>query len=136
MCGIAGFITKVDTNSLVEKQRTLANMCHAIRHRGPDNDGSWSDVKAGVWLGHQRLSVIDLSQAGNQPMQSPRGRYVIIFNGEIYNHLSLRQTLEADGNAPSWCGHSDTETLLAGFEIWGIQRTVESCWHVCICGLG
>ena len=125
MCGIAGFITKVDTNSLVEKQRTLANMCHAIRHRGPDNDGSWSDVKAGVWLGHQRLSVIDLSQAGNQPMQSPRGRYVIIFNGEIYNHLSLRQTLEAEGNAPSWCGHSDTETLLAGFEIWGIQRTVE-----------
>ena len=122
-CGIAGFITKADTNSL-EKQRTFANMCHAIWHRGPDTT-VLGLMKSGVWRGHQRLSIIDLSQAGHQPMQSPRGRYIIIFNGEIYNHLSLRQTLEADGNALSWCGHSDTETLLAGFEIWGIQRTVE-----------
>ena len=100
-------------------------MTDAVAHRGPDNSGYWSDAKTGVWLGHQRLSIIDLSSAGHQPMHSASGRYVIAFNGEIYNHLSLRQTLENAENAPSWCGRSDTETLLAGFDIWGIQGTVE-----------
>ena len=102
MCGIAGFITTGSTNSLEKKQRFLVNMTDAVAHRGPDNSGYWSDAKTGVWLGHQRLSIIDLSSAGHQPMHSASGRYVIAFNGEIYNHLSLRQTLENAENAPSW----------------------------------
>jgi len=103
----------------------LAAMSNAIKHRGPDDDGSWSDAEAGVWLGHRRLSILDLSSAGHQPMRSASGRFIIAFNGEIYNHVSLRQEIEASGKAPSWCGHSDTETLLQGFDFWGIQGTVE-----------
>ena len=99
-------------------------MCAAIKHRGPDDEGIWYDENAGIGLGHVRLSVLDLSPAGHQPMHSPAGRYVIVFNGEIYNHLVLRRELEKLGHAPQWRGHSDTETLLAGFDYWGIEATV------------
>ena len=75
--------------------------------------------------GHQRLAIVDLSRAGHQPMKSVSGRYIIVFNGEIYNHLKLRQMLEFSGNQPNWYGHSDTESLLAGFDAWGIQGTIE-----------
>ena len=125
MCGITGFITAGDHFSHVEMERFLVTMSDAIIHRGPDDGGSWSDEVAGVWLGHRRLAIVDLSPTGHQPMQSASGRYMIAFNGEIYNHLLLRQALEAAGQAPSWRGHSDTETLLAGFDVWGIQGTVE-----------
>jgi asparagine synthase (glutamine-hydrolysing) len=106
-------------------ERFLVTMSDAIIHRGPDDSGSWSDEVAGVWLGHRRLAIVDLSPTGHQPMQSASGQYMIAFNGEIYNHLLLRKALEAVGHAPSWRGHSDTETLLAGFDVWGIQGTVE-----------
>ena len=125
MCGIAGFITAGDDNSPEVMKQLLAAMSNAITHRGPDDEGSWSDAEAGVWLGHRRLSIVDLSSAGHQPMQSASGRYIIAFNGEIYNHLSLRQEIDAAGEAPSWRGHSDTETFLQGFDFWGIQNTVE-----------
>lgn len=125
MCGISGFITAGAHFSNVEMEQFLTNMSDAIIHRGPDDDGLWSDPEVGVWLGHRRLAIVDLSLAGHQPMQSASGRYMIAFNGEIYNHLSLRQVLETAGQSPSWCGHSDTETLLAGFDVWGVQGTVE-----------
>tara|TARA_B100000678_G_scaffold269528_1_gene256749 strand:- start:6257 stop:8167 length:1911 start_codon:yes stop_codon:yes gene_type:complete len=97
-------------------------MIKALHHRGPDREAVW--IGEGVALGHQRLSIIDLSDAGAQPMVSACGRYVIAYNGEIYNHLALRDMLAAEGAAPSWCGHSDTETLLAGIAHWGLDETL------------
>ncbi|MHB1183331.1 MAG: asparagine synthase (glutamine-hydrolyzing) [Desulfobulbia bacterium] len=136
MCGIAGFITAGDQFLYDEMGRFLAAMTGAIIHRGPDDDGLWSDMEAGIWLGHRRLAIVDLSPAGHQPMLSASGRYVIAFNGEIYNHLDLRKELEASTptltlplergeNVSLWCGHSDTETLLAGIEAWGVEATLK-----------
>jgi asparagine synthase (glutamine-hydrolysing) len=102
-------------------------MADTIVTRGPDDSGVWYDCDAGVGLAHRRLSILDLSPAGHQPMVCHTGRYVIAFNGEIYNHLDLRRALEAAGSALAWRGHSDTETLLAGFAAWGIRATVERC---------
>ena len=99
----------------------LRRMGEAIAHRGPDDSGVWLDAYAGIGLSHRRLSVLDLSPAGHQPMVSGSGRYVIAFNGEIYNHLDLRRQL----GDRAWRGHSDTETLLAGFEFWGIEKTLQ-----------
>jgi asparagine synthase (glutamine-hydrolysing) len=96
-------------------------MADAITHRGPDDSGVWMDEAAGVALAHRRLSILDLSPAGHQPMLSASGRYVIAFNGEIYNHLELREAL----TGIAWRGHSDTETLLAAFERWGIETTLK-----------
>ena len=87
--------------------------------------GLWVDAQAGIALGHRRLSIVDLSPAGHQPMHSAGERFVLAFNGEIYNHLDLRAELEAAGAAPAWRGHSDTETLLAAFEQWGLEATLK-----------
>lgn len=100
-------------------------MAAAIHHRGPDNQGVWLDADAGIGLAHARLAILDLSPAGHQPMPSASGRYVIVLNGEIYNYLTLRAELGGAGQAPNWRGHSDTETLLAGFDVWGIEATVK-----------
>ena len=99
-------------------------MALTIDYRGPDDAGAWADQDAGIALGHRRLAIVDLSPAGHQPMQSVAGRFVIAFNGEIYNHLELRASLTAAGVAPVWRGHSDTETLLAAIEHWGIEATL------------
>lgn len=96
----------------------------AIAHRGPDNQGQWIDAEAGVALGHLRLAIVDLSPAGHQPMSSASGRFEVVFNGEIYNHLKLRRDLEEAGHAPVWRGTSDTEVMMAGFEVWGIEETL------------
>lgn len=101
-------------------------MALAVRHRGPDDTGYWHDSRAGVGLAHTRLSVIDLSPAGHQPMHSACDQYVIVFNGEIYNHLELRQRLERGQQAPDWRGHSDTETLLACVAAWGVRATLQA----------
>lgn len=98
----------------------LGSMADHLQHRGPDARGIWSEGPVG--LGHRRLAILDLSEAGAQPMQSCCGRYVIAFNGEIYNHLDLRQELA--GAVPGWRGHSDTETLLAGIAHWGLDETL------------
>lgn len=104
----------------------LQAMTDAIRARGPDADGHWRDAERGVALGHRRLAIIDLSDAGAQPMQSACGRFVIVFNGEIYNHLNLRKALAAQGHAPEWRGHSDTETLLAAIAAWGLVPALQA----------
>jgi asparagine synthase (glutamine-hydrolysing) len=122
MCGIAGAFEIRGERGLNERCRRMAD---AIRRRGPDDAGCWCDLDQHIGLGHRRLAIVDLSAAGHQPMHSSSGRYVISFNGEIYNHESLRRELEAGKQSPGWRGHSDTETLLAGFDAWGIQPTVE-----------
>lgn len=101
-------------------------MAGAIRHRGPDDEGVWSDAAAGIVLAHRRLSIIDLSPAGHQPMASASGRHVIAFNGEIYNFADLRRHLEAEGRSPMWRGHSDTEVLVEAIGRWGVERTLEA----------
>src|SRR5688572_22343829 len=103
-------------------------MSGALAHRGPDDQGIWIDEPAGVGFGHRRLSVVDLSPAGHQPMSSKNGRYVLTYNGEIYNHAALRTELEAAGRAPpAWAGHSDTETLLECISAWGLEAVLRKC---------
>ena len=99
-------------------------MADAINHRGPDDGDVWIDPEQGVALAHRRLSILDLSPTGHQPMQSACSRYVVVYNGEIYNWAELRGELEAAGHAPSWRGHSDTEVLLAGIAAWGLEATL------------
>jgi len=122
MCGIAGFIS--DPKRTLALERIATSMADSIAHRGPDDWGTWTDSMAGVALAHRRLSIVDLSPAGHQPMLSACGRFVISFNGEIYNHDDLRRELATSGKAPIWRGHSDTEVLLAAFASWGIERTL------------
>jgi asparagine synthase (glutamine-hydrolysing) len=122
MCGLTGFWQPGGFEE-AEARRLVDQMAKRIAHRGPDDQGAWLDAQAGLALGHRRLSVVDLSAAGHQPMVSAGGRFVIAYNGEIYNHLALRQQL----GALPWRGHSDTETLLAAIEAWGITRALQAC---------
>jgi asparagine synthase (glutamine-hydrolysing) len=130
VCGIAGCIDPFAREEVLG--RAIQAMIAPLHHRGPDDEGVWLDQSAGVALGHKRLSILDLSPAGHQPMISPGGRYVVVFNGEIYNHLELRKELDPsrqkavgpDEQRRGWRGHSDTETLLAGFDVWGVEKTV------------
>lgn len=123
MCGFSGFIT--ENVAVADPLGLLKRMGATLLHRGPDDGGEWFDAEQGIGLSHRRLSIVELSLAGHQPMVSGEGRYVIAYNGEIYNHGVLREKLRAEGYQPNWRGHSDTETLLAGFEKWGVQKTVE-----------
>ena len=123
MCGFAGFFSGAWPGDAAPLR--LKAMTDAIAHRGPDAEGQWLDADAAIGLGHRRLAIVELSAAGAQPMLSASGRYVLAFNGEIYNHLDLRAELDKSARAPAWRGHSDTETLLAGFDAWGIRATVE-----------
>ena len=127
MCGFAGFFSESCSESADTARMRLIRMNDTIIHRGPDSVGYWLDASMGVALGHRRLAIVDLSPAGAQPMISTCGRYVIAFNGEIYNHLQLRCELETSSLGQTWHGHSDTETLLAGLSAWGIQDMVERC---------
>lgn len=120
MCGISGVF---DGRGVDEE--SIDAMCKAIDHRGPDSTGFWRCPNQKVALAHSRLAILDLSEAGHQPMASACGNLVIAFNGEIYNHLDLRQELSAAGTRFFWRGHSDTETLLACFSTWGIEKTLE-----------
>lgn len=122
MCGIVGGIS---INSFMRLSSAMTAMLSTLKHRGPDDNGIWCDANSGVVLGHARLSILDLSPAGHQPMASSSGRYMVIYNGEIYNHLELRKKLACSGKAPNWRGHSDTETLLAAIEAWGLEYTLE-----------
>src|SRR5216683_5458146 len=124
MCGFAGIIDLDRRTSEQAIRAIVARMVNTLRHRGPDDAGIWVDAAAGVALGHRRLSVLDLSPAGHQPMVSATGRYVVVLNGEIYNHLDIRARLDGAESAPAWRGHSDTETLLASIDRWGIEFTL------------
>ncbi len=125
MCGFTGFL---DSGHVLDRAEALAaveRMANAIAHRGPDDAGNWCDESVGLALGHRRLSILDLSPAGHQPMVSFNGRYVLAFNGEIYNHQDIRHELTAAGAAPRWLGHSDTETILAAVSCWGLMPAVK-----------
>jgi len=140
MCGIVGYISKSYDHKQFEK--IVCGMSDALIHRGPNDSGVWADLNHDIALGHRRLSIQDLSEAGHQPMHSSCGRFVTVFNGEIYNHLKIRSQLAVGSppgesllpvdNSPSrqsieWRGHSDTETLLAAFEVWGVEKTLKAC---------
>jgi len=126
MCGVTGFID-AGTPRYDDLFGAIKRMTSAIQHRGPDDEGIWIDETTPIVLGHRRLSIIDLSPSGHQPMVSAHGRYVMVFNGEIYNYLDIKQQLEASGDAPAWRGHSDTEVLLAAFERWGPEKAIQQC---------
>jgi asparagine synthase (glutamine-hydrolysing) len=119
MCGIAGlFSPKLADPGLVRR------MIGPIAHRGPDDQGVWTDQEAGIGLGHRRLSIVDLSPLGHQPMESNGGRWVLSYNGEIYNHAALRSELQAARPGTAWRGHSDTETLVECISAWGLEATL------------
>lgn len=124
MCGIVGVFGTFSTTS-GDVRQMIKDMAVTLTHRGSDDAGVWADEPASIALGHRRLSILDLSPAGHQPMSCHTGRYVMAFNGEIYNHLALRSTLDKQRAAPNWRGHSDTETLLACFTAWGISTTLQ-----------
>lgn len=124
MCGIAGFVAEATLNIEIQNVSVRA-MADAICHRGPDDSGIFLDASAGLAMAHRRLSIVDISDAGHQPMASPSGRFVISFNGEIYNHAYLRNQLGE--TSTTWRGQSDTETLLAAFENWGVRGTLGRC---------
>jgi asparagine synthase (glutamine-hydrolysing) len=122
MCGLSGFL---DSQLGSSGEMILRQMADTLAHRGPDDDGIWLDAVSGIGFNHRRLAIVDLTAAGHQPMRSANGRYMAVWNGEIYNHQALRLVLESEGEAPEWRGHSDTETLLACFESWGVVETLK-----------
>ena len=130
MCGIAGFLWS-DSSFLAlgtsNPHKIALDMADRLRYRGPDGSGEWVDTEHRVALAHRRLSVIDVSLLGRQPMGSASGRYWITFNGEIYNYRQLRQALDEGLTAvpPVWKGGSDTEVMLAAFERWGIEAATK-----------
>jgi asparagine synthase (glutamine-hydrolysing) len=137
MCGIAGFFEPARYVRGIQPQEVVEGMANTIVHRGPDDAGVWVDDATGLVFAHRRLSILDLSPAGHQPMVSTCGRYVIAFNGEIYNHLALRRVLDSAPLSPTlppeggedyrWRGYSDTETLLAAIAAWGVEEALKQC---------
>jgi asparagine synthase (glutamine-hydrolysing) len=124
MCGIAGLFRPAGGDDGL-LSGIAKRMTETLAHRGPDASGIWTDPSAGVAFGHRRLSILDLSEAGAQPMRSDCGRFAVTFNGEIFNHLDIRAELEAAGAAPNWRGHSDTETLLYAVRQWGVEGALQ-----------
>jgi len=122
MCGVVGYWAKHRGAANVAQVKSMADR---LSHRGPDDSGAWIDEESDLALGHRRLSILDLSKAGHQPMRSTCGRYVLSYNGEIYNHLDLREKLNATGIDHNWRSQSDTETLLIALLVWGIDQTLK-----------
>ena len=125
MCGIAGFIDWDKGNSFDASISVLESMNKTLKRRGPDSSGIWFDSTQRIFLGHTRLSILDLSEHGHQPMCSSTGRFCISFNGEIYNHLEVRKSIENIGFNINWKGDSDTETIIESFNALGIYKTLE-----------
>ncbi|MEX2162773.1 MAG: asparagine synthase (glutamine-hydrolyzing) [Sulfuricaulis sp.] len=125
MCGFAGFVATGSATGAENLGAVASRMVGMMVHRGPDDAGVWQDADAGIALGHRRLAIVDLSVHGHQPMVSACGRYVIAYNGEIYNFPNLRQELETNGGAVAWRGHSDTEVMLAAITQWGLVAAVK-----------
>ena len=122
MCGISGFIDTSRRHGDKALQELVLGMANPLRHRRPDDVGIWADATQGIAMGHRRLSILDLSPLGHQPMQSTCGRYITSFNGEIYNFKALRQELESLGYR--FRGHSDTEVMLSCMSQWGLESAV------------
>ncbi len=125
MCGIAGFLDPRGSSDRASLAALALGMARAIVHRGPDDEGAWADADAGIALSHRRLSIVDLSPEGHQPMTSASGRYAIVYNGEIYNFAAIRAELDTAGPPAHWRGHSDTEVMLAAFERFGIDGALQ-----------
>ncbi len=125
MCGIAGFWDVNQRHNYAQMYDIVTRMRDQVIHRGPDSGDNWIDERNGVAFGHRRLAILDLSEHGRQPMISANNRYVMMFNGEIYNHQQIKQQLTNAGLAPNWRGHSDTEIALAAFEAWGIEQALQ-----------
>jgi asparagine synthase (glutamine-hydrolysing) len=124
MCGLAGFIDTSGERDNPQLAALVSRMAETLRHRGPDDDATWTDAQAGIALGFRRLAILDLTESGRQPMHSRCERFVIVFNGEIYNHGELRQQLETEGHP--FRGRSDTEVILAAVSQWGLQRALQN----------
>lgn len=120
MCGIAGFC-----NFKGDWRRNIERMCDRMQYRGPDASGVWASDDHRVVLGHRRLAIVDLTPTGAQPMVSRDGRYVIAYNGEIYNHADIRKRLLAENRTPAFRGTSDTETLLEAAAAYGLADTLK-----------
>lgn len=123
MCGIAGFWGRPDNTALLTARAKA--MADAMLHRGPDGGDAWADGEIGIGLGHRRLAIVDLSAAGHQPMTSACGRFVIVYNGEVYNGPEMRAELASEGVQIAWRGHSDTEVILEACAHWGVQATAK-----------
>jgi asparagine synthase (glutamine-hydrolysing) len=124
MCGLAG----VWNNQGLDLEELMPRMNQSLIHRGPDSQNFWVGKDNTVALGHTRLAIVDISDNGSQPMHSVSERYIIVFNGEIYNHLDLRDELELINSSIAWRGHSDTETILNSIDIWGIEKTLKKIY--------
>ncbi len=124
MCGLAGILRRSAAGA-EDLSKTIAAMTDTLAHRGPDADGTWVDREAGVALGHRRLSIVDLSPAGAQPMRSADERWITIYNGELYNTEDVRAEIEQAGHAVAWRGHSDTEVILEAVTLWGVPAAVQ-----------
>jgi asparagine synthase (glutamine-hydrolysing) len=123
MCGLAGILCRA--NATADISEIVAAMNGVLSHRGPDAEGTWVDREAGLAFGHRRLSIVDLSPAGSQPMHAFNGRWVAIYNGELYNTEDIRAELVRAGHVVNWRGHSDTEVMLEAVSLWGVQAAVE-----------
>jgi asparagine synthase (glutamine-hydrolysing) len=128
MCGIAGLLFSGKNGEPKISKTVLQEMSDRLTHRGPDSAGVWCSNEGKIGFVHRRLAILDLSEAGAQPMQSHCGRFLTVFNGEIYNHLDLRQALEQEKGQIAWRGHSDTETLIAGISHWGLSGTLRKSY--------
>lgn len=126
MCGIAGYWSSISLN-IDFMHEEVESMIKLLEHRGPDASGLWADELNNICFGHRRLSIVDLTDTGNQPMQSSSARYVISYNGEIYNHLEIRNIIDTQNPQHQWNGTSDTETILGALEAFGIERMLEMC---------
>ena len=124
MCGIAGSFGLMEHSSTSDAADELRSAVEAISHRGPDDAGEWADQRAGISLGHRRLSVVDLSDLGHQPMISRDGRFVLSYNGEIYNAPSIKSSLSQKG--ATFRGRSDTEVLVEAISAWGLHKTLKA----------
>jgi len=126
MCGFTGYLSDIN-NKTSYSDSVIKDMADTIVHRGPDSEGFWKDDLDGIVMGFRRLAILDISPNGNQPMISNSGQFIIVFNGEIYNHLSLRKEIDLLRAHQNWLSSSDTETLLCGFDLWGIEKTIKKC---------
>ena len=127
MCGFTGYISSYPMGKFSNNESIIHEMTGSLIHRGPDSEGYWKDSSEGIVMGFRRLAILDTSSNGNQPMISNNGQFVIVFNGEIYNHLILRKEIEGIKKNHQWSSGSDTETILCGFELWGIHETIQKC---------
>ena len=124
MCGLTEILCWAG-RSTADIGNTLTAMTGVLQHRRPDAEGTWVDREAGIALGHRRLSIVDLTPAGAQPMHASNERWVTVYNGELYNTEDIRSEIEQAGGAVRWRGHSDTEVILEAVSLWGVQRSVE-----------